>query len=477
MNYCRGESGTCKEPVKAQYKGIPLCSRHWFEAKKADDSYYGGDSTGNSDIVECNYCRGAYDRDGNYNPAKGKVFGRFNKRTKKCDYFVCNYYSQPCSRSSCHNEAKGSCAIFCSEECKVKDKEEKERKQKEQEKKFSQPCSQCKGSLGKNYFYKQNAIGLSEDDNKFCSQNCFQNFYQKSLKDDLEKRRKLINSMKNWEDISSYDWENADWLDEEDKKNCREWVKNYQLREKLKQEGKDYSNQPNYSDKISEEKVPVSSVSSDNFSNDQDQNNSPSSNFPSNSNGSSNDDQDCFFICSMCEKKYKDSEREKHDSENPNCQRLIQISEKASKNIEQGKLNLISDLKELPKKLQTYLIALQDIKINKKKVNIDNLELPEDGKQELRKIQGNSKNNYSCGNCSRNNDEVVFDTREELDRHMRDCHGLGKGGNNLFTISSIAPKIFIGGVLILLVAIILGVVLKKKKKNKPKKKLRKTNDR
>lgn len=408
--------------------------------------------------IDCPHCK-AY--------TGNTFYGRLNKETQECSHEFCDYYSWNCH--NCRKKMKGKkfgnglkiqgyYNYFCPE-CLEKKKQELDEKIKKEQEEFRKPCSQCESKLGDIYYYDR----TGEREGKFCSQECFKKIY----KDNLEKVKKLINSMKNWEDISSYNWKDADWLDEKDKANCREYEKNRQQREKLKNEGKDYSNQTNNSDKIEENKTPASSGQY--LSNQDNSQNNP---FPFEPNQFSENDKSSFN-CSFCEKSWtSDSE---HNSQSPNCQKLKQISEKAFKNFEAGKLNDISDLKELPKKFQTYLIALQDIKIRKKKVDIDKLDLPEDAKkelkkiqdEELRKIQDEPKGDYGCGNCLSAGKDINFDSKEELEEHMRKFHGASRS-ENMGDVKNepTFPKIFIGGGLFLIFVIILVIILKSRgKKN------------
>ena len=114
---------SCKENAITNYKSLPVCGYHYKEYQKADLNYSSGGNTEDG-YEDCDYCRGAYDKNGNYDPKNGKAFGRFNKKTKECDNEMCDHHSWKCK--CCPKKVKGKKIGgttpygFCSAKCKKK---------------------------------------------------------------------------------------------------------------------------------------------------------------------------------------------------------------------------------------------------------------------------------------------------------------------------------------------------------------------
>jgi hypothetical protein len=264
----------------------------------------------------------------------------------------------------------------------------------------------------------------------------------KELENDLkesdhikQKWQKIVSHVKTGKDLSELwtDWETEIAnLPDDKKKLCREYQKNIEEKEKiLKDKG-------NYQQPLGNS--PIQSDNRDNSNN----NNNPSA--PSSNHNNSSSNGETTLSCKLCEKDYP-SEQE-HNSQSPNCQEWQEIAKKALANIEKGMLNEHSKLNKLPEEYKNTLIALQELKINKQWVDIDNLDTSEENKRELRKI------------------------RDELGIKKQDKDG--KLFNNDGKTESKAPiisKILILGIPILIIVVIVIVAVKvRNKKLKTKKK-------
>ncbi|MCE8164028.1 MAG: hypothetical protein I3273_07045 [Candidatus Moeniiplasma glomeromycotorum] len=136
-------------------------------------------------------------------------------------------------------------------------KNERESKKNKPKKKpsESQPtsCDQCYKSFKNDdtyYTLRWEGAKLA-----FCSKKCSSNYgeklkqkereyaesFRKKKEKQIEKEQQKVidllwEAMKNGEDISSFDFENVDWLDEEQKEICRKYVKNRKDVEELKRQ-------------------------------------------------------------------------------------------------------------------------------------------------------------------------------------------------------------------------------------------------
>jgi len=181
-------------------------------------------------------------------------------------------------------------------------------------------------------------------------------------------------------DISGYDWENADWLNNKQKDICREYHKKYLEAEQLKKQ-KDNVNSGNNEELFNEETVSSPPVSSsppvNNSDNNGNSSNEPGS--PTNSNSSPNqqndndDNKDTRIKVSTFD-EYLDKIFRTYEAKD-----IIFVES-------DGIYHIFSDEeKELLK-------TIEEIKSGKE-VNVDNLNINEEYKQKLRNFQKQKQQN------------------------------------------------------------------------------------
>ncbi|KLL05234.1 MAG: hypothetical protein MRERV_3c049 [Mycoplasmataceae bacterium RV_VA103A] len=354
--------------------GSFICRKCWEGVKNVQDAEEWGENYKKQQKHKASHCRQCNNKSLFYHYI-------YDKRTKKIE------------QTSSNATDPENQLVFCNQDC--------------YEKYFTTSCHQCSQSIkpGQTCFFSRNDSTI-----RFCSKSCGEKYLhkkqQQQAEEELKRKKKkleklekeaqeaadqlfdnLIADIQAGKDISSYNWETADWLNDEQKEICRKYQQgrnkpnsdtaNNDLDEKTNDPADHHhspttpsgpTNNPEDNSGNGDDSSPTSPPSNGD---------SPTSSFTPNK-PTGNDQEE---KCGICDQTFTDAEE--HGRENPQCQAFCEACEKI---LNQGQTVDYSSV-ATSERGRLIIKTLQDLKIYKKWVDIDNLVLPIEAKENLKELR------------------------------------------------------------------------------------------